>query len=199
MVAVAALSWESLIRLGSRIALIALLKPLVMWILAVMGVLAGPEDTFENSYRLGPGDTIQITVNDEPDLTLKTKIALNGKISFFFLGEINVAGQTVKALEKHLHDKLLDGFLLHPVVFVSVVEHRIYFVNGEVNRAGGYPFLANLTVRKAVVLAGGFSDHADRSRITVIRGNDPLYQQKRIKLDAPVLPGDIITVAESFW
>lgn len=170
-----------------------------MWCLTVLGVLAGPDNPIETQYRLGPGDSIQITVNEEPDLSLNAKISLNGKISFSFLGEIQVVGLTVKELEKQLYDKLRDGYLLEPVVFVSVVEHRIYFVNGEVNSAGGYPFQPGLTVRKAVVLAGGFSERADRNRITVIRGNDPLYKENSIGLDDPVYPGDIVTVTESFW
>ncbi|MBF8272261.1 MAG: polysaccharide export protein [Magnetococcales bacterium] len=187
------------IRTGLRLTLLALLKLTLLWCFVRLGVMAGPENMAESDYRLGAGDVIQVTVNDEPDLTLQSKISLNGKFSFSFLGEIHVAGLTVKELEELLKTKLLDGYLLKPVVFVSIVEHRIYFVNGEVDKAGGYPFKPGLTVRKAVVLAGGFKERADRDRIVVIRGNDPLYKEKPIGMDDRIYPGDIVTVQESFW
>ncbi|MBF0142671.1 MAG: polysaccharide export protein [Magnetococcales bacterium] len=166
----------------------------ISWVL-----LADPGDGLDNQYRLGPGDKIQIAVNDEPDLTQETKINLNGKISYSFLGEIEVAGLTVKELEEKIHSLLLDGYLRQPVVAVTVVEHRIYFVNGEVSKAGGYPYQPGLTVRKAVVLAGGFNERADPEAVRVIRGSDPLYKEVPIGLDDAVYPGDILTVPESFW
>ncbi|MBF0109654.1 MAG: polysaccharide export protein [Magnetococcales bacterium] len=187
------------LRSGPRLLLLALAKLALVWCFVQLAVMAGPENLEESDYRLGAGDVIQITVNDEPDLTLQSKISLNGKISFSFLGEIHVSGLTVKELEELLRAKLLDGYLLKPVVFVSIVEHRIYFVNGEVDKAGGYPFKPGLTVRKAVVLAGGFTERADRDRIVVIRGNDPLYKERPIGMDDRIYPGDILTIQESFW
>ncbi|MBF0308916.1 MAG: polysaccharide export protein [Magnetococcales bacterium] len=152
-----------------------------------------------STYRLGPGDKIQITVAEEPDLSLETTIAPSGKISYSFLGEITVEGLTGKELEKDLTRRFQDGFLRNPVVNVSITSYRMVYVNGEVSTSGGYPFRPGLTVRKAITLAGGFSDRADRERITVIRGQSSRNKEIPIHLDDPVFPDDIITVPEGFW
>ncbi|MBF0367833.1 MAG: polysaccharide export protein [Magnetococcales bacterium] len=162
-------------------------------------VSAQTADSLQSTYRLGPGDKIRIVVDDEPEMTLETKVSAQGKISFPFLGEVHVAKLTAKEVEEKLIERLQDGYLLHPVVAVTVSEYRIYYVHGEVENPGGYPFEPGLTVRKAIVLAGGFTDLADEQRITVIRGDDPDYRERTINLNQPVFPGDIITIMESFW
>ena len=158
-----------------------------------------PENGLLTSYNLGPGDRIQIKVDDEPELTLETKISGQGNINFFFLGEIHVADRSAKVVETILRERLANGFLLNPEVYVDVLEYRMYYVHGEVKKAGGFPFLPGLTTRKAIVLAGGFTEFANEDRVSVIRGNDPKHREETIGLDEPVYPGDVITVMESFW
>ncbi|MBF0136499.1 MAG: polysaccharide export protein [Magnetococcus sp. DMHC-1] len=160
---------------------------------------AAEESHLRSQYRLGPGDKIQISVNEEPDLSGMHKVGPNGKISFSFLGDVTVSGLTVKDVEKLLRSRLADGYLRNPVVNVSITDFRMYFINGEVKSPGGFPFQPGLTVRKAVTLAGGFSERAADKKITVIRGNDPSHKEFSIRLDDPVYPDDILTVPEGFW
>lgn len=152
-----------------------------------------------DQYVLEPGDGIQIKVDDEPDLSLETKVSPQGTIHFIFLGELPVAGLTISQVKKIIEEKLDDGYLRNPKVSVSIKEYRLFFIQGEVKTPGGYPYQLNLTVRKAIVLGGGFTDVADKDHITIIRGKDKRFKEQEIGLDDPVFPGDVVTIDASFW
>jgi len=93
-------------------------------------------------------------------------------------------------------DDFLIGvrFKSHPIE-----EYRNFFVNGMVEKPGGYPFSPGLTVRKAISLAGGFKERASREKLNIIRDDDPTQTPRRVNLNAAILPGDILTVEESFF
>ena len=82
---------------------------------------------------------------------------------------------------------------------VTINDYRNFFINGQVQRPGGYAFIPGLTVRKAVSLAGGFKERASQEKIFAIREDDPKQVPKKVDLNASVNPGDIITVEESFF
>ena len=85
------------------------------------------------------------------------------------------------------------------MVTISIDEYRNFFVNGMVEKPGGYPFSPGLTVRKAISIAGGFKERAAREKISIIRDDDPSQTAKKVDLNAQVLPGDILTIKESFF
>ena len=153
-----------------------------------------------SSYRLGSGDVISIQVLGEEDLK-REKIRLSdaATISYPILGEIKLFGKTVAELETFIRDGLTGRYLVNPQVTVTIVEYRSFFVNGQVEKPGGYQYIPGLTVRKAISLAGGFKERASKEKIFVIRDNDRSQSSKRISQDEPVHPGDIITVEESFF
>lgn len=153
-----------------------------------------------SSYRLGSGDMISIRVLGEDDLKReRVRLSDAGTISFPVLGEIRVKGLTVGALEEHITRGLKGRYLINPQVTVSIDEYRPFFVNGMVEKPGGYPFSPGMTVRKAISLAGGFKERASREKINIIRDDDSKQTPKRVDLSATVLPGDIVTVEESFF
>ena len=151
-------------------------------------------------YKLGVGDVISVQVVGEDDLK-REKIRLSdaGTLSFPYLGEIRVRGLTVGELESFITKGLRGRYLLNPQVTVTMHEYRNFFVNGLVEKPGGYPFIPGLTVRKAISLAGGFKERAAKERINVIHEDDLKGNAKRISLDSAVKPGDILTVEESFF
>jgi polysaccharide biosynthesis/export protein VpsN len=153
-----------------------------------------------SNYRLGSGDVITIQVLGEEDLK-REKIRLSdaATISYPILGEIKLYGKTVGELETLIRDGLKGRYLVNPQVTVTIVEYRNFFINGQVEKPGGYPFIPGLTVRKAVSLAGGFKERASKDKIYVIRDDDKTQTQKRVDQNAVVHPGDIITVEESFF
>ena len=151
-------------------------------------------------YMLGVGDVISVQVIGEDELK-REKIRLSdaGTLSFPYLGEIRVRGMTVGALEEFITKGLKGRYLLNPQVTVTIHEYRNFFVNGQVDKPGGYAFVPGLTVRKAISMAGGFKERASKEKINVIREDDVKGLPQRVRLEAPVLPGDIITVEESFF
>jgi polysaccharide export outer membrane protein len=153
-----------------------------------------------SSYRLGSGDTISIRVLGEDDLKReRVRLSDAGTISFPVLGEVRVRGLTAGAVEEHITRGLKGRYLVNPQVTVSIDEYRPFFVNGMVERPGGYPFSPGMTVRKAISLAGGFKERAAREKINIIRDDDSRQTPKKADLNATVFPGDIITVEESFF
>ncbi len=173
---------------------------LIIGFLAASGAIAQSEADSLSRYQLGSGDVISITVFGEDDLKLqKIRLTDAGTISYPVLGELKVLGLTVGELEKVITDGLKGRYLVNPRVSVSVDEYRPFFINGQVERGGGYPFQPGLTVRKAVSLAGGFKERASKDKIFIIRDNDRNSKPVKVGLDTPVHPGDIITVEESFF
>lgn len=151
-------------------------------------------------YRLSAGDVISIRVLGEEDLS-KEKVRLTdaGTISHPVLGEIRALGLTTGDVEKIVTDGLRGRYLVNPRVSVSIDEYRPFYINGMVEKPGGYPYQPGLTVRKAASLAGGFRERASLSKIYVIRENDPRQRSQNVDLNSLVLPGDIVTVDESFF
>ena len=153
-----------------------------------------------SSYKLGAGDMITIRVLGEDDLKReKVRLSDAGTVSFPVLGEIRVKGMTVGALEEFITKGLKGRYLLDPQVTVSIDEYRNFFVNGEVDKPGGYPFAPGMTVRKAISIAGGFKERAARDKVTIIRDDDSSQTPRKVDLNAPVFPGDILTVEQSFF
>lgn len=153
----------------------------------------------EDGYRIGVGDRIAITVIGEEDLTLEAFIDREGSISYPFLGTLKVSGLTLKEMQALIVEGLKPAYLLDPRVTVQVKEYRQFFVNGEVEKPGGFAWQPGLTVRKAAALAGGFTDRAARSKLKVIRDTDATRKTVDIGIDDPVWPGDIVTVDQSFF
>lgn len=153
-----------------------------------------------STYKLGVGDVITVQVVGEDDLKReKVRLSDAGTLSFPYLGEIKVKGMTVGELETYITKGLKGRYLLDPQVTVTMQEYRNFFVNGMVDKPGGYPYVPGLTVRKAISIAGGFKERASKEKINVIREDDVKGLPVRISLEALVQPGDIITVEESFF
>lgn len=171
---------------------------------ALAGLLApgahAQESGAISNYRLGSGDVITVQVLGEEDLK-REKIRLSdaATISYPILGEIRLFGKTVGELETLIRDGLKDRYLLNPQVTVTIVEYRNFFINGQIEKPGGYPYMPGLTVRKAVSIAGGFKERAAKDKIFVIREDDRSQTAQRVDQNATVNPGDIITVEESFF
>jgi polysaccharide export outer membrane protein len=143
---------------------------------------------------------ISIRVLGEDDLRReRVRLSDAGTVSFPILGEIRVKGMTVGALEEHITKGLKGRYLVNPQVTISIDEYRNFFVNGMVQKPGGYPFSPGMNVRKAITIAGGFRERASREKLHIIRDDDPKQLPRQVDLNAPILPGDILTVEESFF
>jgi polysaccharide export outer membrane protein len=154
----------------------------------------------DSTYKLGSGDIIRISVFGEPDLSFE-EVPLNdaGIFSYPFIGDVRARGKTAADVERLLSERLQDGYLISPRVSVSILKYRNFFISGEVNTPGGYAFQPGLTLRRAVALAGGLTERASTSRITIIRDQDPKRRPEQATLDTPVMPGDSINIDQGFF
>ena len=151
----------------------------------------------DEQFKIGVGDRIIVTVYNEPDLTVRARIDKSGVVNFPLLGNFSVSNKTPKQLASELEQKLLDGYMVKPLVSVLIEEYRPFYIRGEVRSPGVYPFSLELTVDQAVAIAGGLKDRASRSGWHIIRGEDKAKLD--VEKDTKVLPGDVITIKASLF
>lgn len=113
----------------------------------------------DSEYRLGAGDSIRILVFQNPELTLESRIAENGVISYPLLGSVNLGGKTLAEAERQIASALADGgFVIKPQVTISLAQIRSSQISilGQITRPGRYPLeTANLKVSDMIAIAGG--------------------------------------------
>jgi len=137
---------------------------------------------------LGEGDSIRITVFQNPDLTTETRISERGTITFPLVGEISLAGLTPVGAEARIAEHLIKGkFVLKPQVSLNVVRVRSRQVSvlGQVARPGRYPLddtSSNLT--DILALAGGVSPTGDDSVTVMVTRNG---KTSKLEINVPTM------------
>lgn len=150
-------------------------------------------------YTLGPGDKIHIVVYGEVDLTTDVKIDKSGFISFPFLDDIQAIGLSTKQLEHVIRKGLLGDYLIDPQVSVSIAMYRPFFIHGQVKRPGGYPYQDDLTLDKAIAIAGGLSNRASSSDWKITRLVNGMKVTIVGNVATEIQPDDIIKIEQSFF
>jgi len=164
-------------------------------------------------YKLSPTDVIEITVYRQEDLTTKRRIAKDGTIAFPLLGVINIGGKTVEQAGNQIKELLAKDYLVNPQVSVTVIEYakKWFHVVGQVYKQGSYPIPDEETMdlMRALAMAGGFTQIAAKSKVTVTRMNGDKKEIIPVDVKArekdknakpfPILPDDTITVPESIF
>ena len=204
----------------SRVALEQRSVPIVartlLPLLLLLGIysVAGAQQA---AYTLQPGDSIEISVLQDPNLNRKVLIAPDGMISFPLAGQIRASGLTVKALETQLATRLTKNYLAPPQVTVTLATigaggamsggtSRI-FITGEVNSPGPQVFIPGTTIMEAIASSGGLGKFAAKSRIQIHRrvaGKDEVFifnysdflSGKNLENNILLKPGDLIVVPE---
>lgn len=164
--------------------------------------LAGPSDSRAQevpAYNLGSGDRVRVTVFGEEDLSGEFEIDGGGRISMPLIGSVPAGGKTVRQLEQQIATQLLEGYLKDPKVAVEVLNYRPFYILGEVNQPGSYPYRSDMTVLNAVVMGGGYTPRADEDDITLTRANDPSETEREVTPETKILPGDVVRVGQRFF
>lgn len=129
-------------------------------------------DFRSSSYRIGPGDLVNLTVYPDSQLSRKARVDADGTISLPLIPPITVAGSTIIEAQRAVEAKL-RAFLVGPHVSLVIEEygHRQMFVLGEVHSPGSYviPAGSRMTALQAVSTAGGFTKVAQPRRAHVLR------------------------------
>jgi polysaccharide biosynthesis/export protein VpsN len=151
------------------------------------------------SYQVGPNDALRIEVFDEPDLLTESTVSGHGTIKFPLLGELRVAGMTVKDVEDVLTQRLEAGYLKSPKVTVSILRYRNFYVSGEARNPGAFPYQEGITVLKAITLAGGWTERAVKNEAKMLRMVNGQQEILNVGMEEIIQPDDIIIVPESFF
>ena len=108
---------------------------------------------------------------------------------------IRAEGRTVGALRKQITDSLRQGKLLEdPQVSVELVAAHPFYVLGEVEKPGEYPYRSGLNVASAVATAGGLRYRASLERVCIRRRGNAWEEPTSLSSAAPIYPGDIVRV-----
>lgn len=165
---------------------------------AVLAALTGNAAAEETGYHLGVMDKLRIrvaewqpaegTVRNWDAVSGDYTVGPTGSISLPFIGDLQAAGKTTADVAKTIGEELRSKFALRnlPSASVEIAEFRPVFVAGDVHTPGEYPYAPNLTVLKAVSLAGGLrqSDAGQRFARDFInaRGDAAVYDSERGRL-----------------
>jgi protein involved in polysaccharide export with SLBB domain len=150
-------------------------------------------------YRLGAADKVRVNVFGEEALTGEFLVGGSGKISLPLIGEVQAAGLTIAQLQDEIARALSQGYINQPRVSAEVLNYRPFYILGEVNKPGEYPYTNNLTVLNAVATAEGFTYRADTRRVYIKRADGVGEQAFQLTTATQVAPGDTIRIGERFF
>jgi polysaccharide export outer membrane protein len=150
-------------------------------------------------YVLGPGDKVRVIVFGEEGLSGEFVVGGAGKVSFPLIGDVPASGLPVQAFQAELENGLKQGYLKSPRVNVEVLTYRPYYILGEVNKPGEYPYSNGLNVLNSIATAGGFTYRAQTKRVFIRRANETTERPYRLTSGVQVAPGDTIRVTERFF
>lgn len=153
--------------------------------------------------RLHVGDTVTISFSGLPDPVepLEKPIKEDGTITLQDIGRVQAAGKTPGELEDAIHDLYVPKYYTHLNVTVKTSNDRVYYVRGEVKNPGRVLYTGEITVSRAIISAGDFTDFADPTEVYLIRASSGQRFELNVKRilageapDPPIYPGDQIEV-----
>ncbi len=168
------------------------MKQILIWLLACMlGGFAG--GAAAQDVRLGAGDILKISVYNNPDLSLETRVTQSGSISYPLIGEVAVGGLTTADAEKRISGMLEGGGFVRDAqvnIIVSVFHSQQVSVLGQVNRPGRYPVEGKRNLTDVLALAGGISPEGGDT-ITIVRKREGKSSRQVIDLVEMMRSGDM--------
>ncbi len=173
---------------------------------AAPGEHSPPTTQNDDSYTIGAGDVLSITVWREPSLSGEYPVRPDGKITFPLINDIKAQGLTPLELKKQIEIKLKD-FIAAPNVTVGVqqVNSKNIFILGKVNQPGRYPLNGPMTILQAIAQAGGLAEWAKGDDIVILRTKggtqkrltfnyDKVSRGKELEQNIFLEPGDTIII-----
>lgn len=153
----------------------------------------------EGPYQLDTGDVVRLAVYGEAALSDVYRVDDAGQLSLPLVGSVEVRGLNTREAAGRIGARLAQGYIRNPDVAVEVAEYRPFYIQGEVNASGKYPYVYGMTVRAAVSTAGGYTAVANRSTATIYRRQGDRMVKGRVDLDFLIYPGDTIVIEQRFF
>jgi polysaccharide export outer membrane protein len=165
-------------------------------------------------YLIGPGDSLQVFVWRQPELSVTVPVRPDGRISIPLVDDLEAVGKTPTQLAQEI-ENVLSEFIRQPEVNVIVQSFVGTFgaqirVLGQAVQPRAIPYRERMTVMDVVIEAGGLTEFAAGNRSRIVRTVDGKTQEIRVKLDdlikrgrlrenIPVQPGDVLIIPEAIF
>ena len=156
-------------------------------------------DQLNAPYVLSSGDKMRVLVYGQENLSNIYTIDGAGQISMPLVGGVPASGLTTAELEQEVSRRLQNGYIREPNVSIEVEQYRPFFVLGEVNQSGQFPYVNGLTAQTAVAIAGGYTPRADRGEVEITRQVAGRLVTGHVPASYPLRPGDTILVKERWF
>lgn len=165
-------------------------------------------------YVIGPLDGLSIFVWRNPELSTSVTVRPDGRISVPLIDDLAATGQTPTALARAIEEKL-SVYIQNPIVTVIVSGFQGPYaqqvrVVGEATNPRSIPFRANMTLLDVMIAVGGVTDFAAGNRARLVRFEQGVQTEYRVRVDSllkdgditanvAILPGDVLIIPESFF
>ena len=154
---------------------------------------------FDAPYQLDAGDRLRIQVFGQEGLTNTYIVDAAGNVSLSLIGSVPARGRTTAELSRAISERLRGGYIRQPHVSVEIEAYRPFFILGEINAPGQYPYVPNMTAEAAIAIAGGYAPRANKRDIHVGRNFNGETMRGKVPPDFPLRPGDTVTVRERWF
>jgi len=152
------------------------------------------------AQMIAPGDQVRITLANDKDLTGTYTVSDAGIVTLPLLGAIQIAGyDAVQAADAIAGALLSAGLFRNPTVTVEVLTLRPFYILGEVNKPGQYPYTPGLSLFGAVATAGGYTYRANAGRVFIRKANEASEREYNLDADIAIMPGDVIRIPERYF
>jgi polysaccharide export outer membrane protein len=165
-------------------------------------------------YLIGPGDTVNIIVWRNPEVSMSVPVRPDGKITTPLVEDLPAAGKSSTQLARDI-EKSLAKFIQQPVVtvivtgFVGTYDEQIRVI-GQATKPQALPYRSGMSLMDVLIAVGGVTEFASGNRATIIRTVDGRQQKLAVRLDdliksadmsanTAMRPGDVLVIPESFF
>lgn len=156
--------------------------------------------TAGSHYTLGSGDDIKLTVFGQPDLSGEFNVGGDGTVALPLLGPVKAEGKTIQEFQDEVSQLYVKNQILNqPQVSVEVLNYRPYYIIGEVNKSGEYPYQSGLSVLDAIAVAGGYTYRANQGHVFITHKGRKKAVRYPANASTMIKPGDVIRVPERYF
>lgn len=176
--------------------------------------MAANEESVKHEYQIGPGDTLNINVWRNPEVSTVVPVRPDGKITTPLVEDLQAAGKTPTELAREI-EKALSKFIQQPVVtvivtnFVGTYSEQIRVI-GQAAKPQALPYRNEMTLMDVIIAVGGITEFAAGNRATIVRNVGDKQEVIRVRIDdlikkgdinanVKMRPGDVLVVPESFF
>ncbi len=165
------------------------------------------------SYHIGPGDTVNIVVWRNPELSMSVPVRPDGKLASPLIEDLPAIGKNPTELARDI-EKALSKFIRDPVVtvivtqFVGPYSEQIRVV-GEAAKPQVLPYKQKMTLLDVMIAVGGMTDFADGNGASILRPSDnnaqygvrikDLVKRGDVSANVEMKPGDVLIIPRSWF